>query len=103
MGRSQEFEVFSDASNAVVARHPGRKYAGVLIQGDSLRALLGDVEELADEARAGDVDAVREVAGIVVERIRGLLAHDEATLDTHGRPLPYSRRVSEKAVGDDEP
>lgn len=103
MGRMQDFEVFSDASNAVVARHPGRKHPGVLIQGDSLRSLLDDVEELADEALAADVDAVREVAGIVVERIRGLLAHYEATLDTHGRPLPYSQRVSEKAVGDDEP
>lgn len=50
MAKVQEFEVLSDASNAVVARHPSRNHPGVLIQGDSLRALLGDVNELVQEA-----------------------------------------------------
>ena len=94
MAEMQEFEVLSNATNAVIARHPGRNHPGILVQGDTLRTLLDDVEELVAEANAGDTDAVKEIAAIVQTRLVDLLAHFEAVLDQEGREVPYATRVS---------
>ncbi|MEN3749630.1 hypothetical protein TPR58_20825 [Sphingomonas sp. HF-S3] len=66
--RTETVEIYSDASNAAVIRHPGRQFPGMLIQGDTLHnlsrmaaaALAGavpdtdhwyDLQELADDLR----------------------------------------------------
>ncbi|OWQ96381.1 DUF6959 family protein [Sphingopyxis witflariensis] len=67
--RTEPVEIYSDATNAAVMRHPGRNFPGMLIQGDTLHnlssmataALAGaepdsehwhDLKELADELQA---------------------------------------------------
>jgi len=67
--RIEPIEIYSDATNAAVMRHPGRKFPGMLIQGDSLHnlsrmattALAGaepdsdhwhDLKELADDLQS---------------------------------------------------
>jgi hypothetical protein len=64
--RTEQVEIYSDATNAAVMRHPGRNFPGMLVQGDTLArlckmasaALAGakpeseqwhDLKELADE------------------------------------------------------
>lgn len=94
MVETQEFEVLSNATNAVIARHPGRNHPGILVQGDTLRTLLDDVEELVAEADAGDMDAVKEIATVVRTRLVDLLTHFEKVLDQEGQELPYTTRVS---------
>ncbi len=37
--RIEPVEIYSDATNAAIMRHPGRKYPGMLIQGDTLHSL----------------------------------------------------------------
>ncbi len=93
MAEMQEFEVLSTASNAVVARHPNRNFPGLLIQGDTLRTLLDDIEELRDEAIAGNIEAVKEVADVLQKRFIELLTHYEKVLEEHGRELPYVNSV----------
>ncbi len=95
MASKEEFEVLSDASNAVVARHPARSQPGILVQGDTLRALLDDVDELVEEAEHGDRGNATEIARIVQGRIRDLLEHYERVLDSEDRALPYAKRVSD--------
>ena len=34
--RSESVEIYSDTTNAAVLRHPGKKFPGVLVQGDTL-------------------------------------------------------------------
>ncbi len=94
MAEMMEFEVFSSASNAVVARHPGRNYPGVLIQGDTLNGILADVTELIEELDRGDLGETREAASALQERFVDLLTHYEKVLDADGRSLPYPSRVS---------
>jgi len=86
--RTELVEIFSDATNAAVMRHPGRKFPGMLIQGDSLHnlscmannALAGaepgsehwhDLKELADDLQSR-VDFYTQV------------------LRQHGLSLPFS-------------
>ena len=86
--RLEQVEIYSDATNAAVLRHPGRRYPGFLIQGDSLFALVQTLrsvhcesERLSEDASAG----LTEVAA----RLGEILAHYRAVLAQHdvGRPF----------------
>lgn len=88
-----EINILSDCSNAVVARAPGRKYPGVLLQGDSLSSILGEVDELMDRLGEGDFESARGGAQVVREWLSGVLEHYESVLDREGIPLPYKERV----------
>lgn len=45
MNKDELPEVFCHESNFAVLRMPGRAYPGVLIQGDSLTGIIGELEE----------------------------------------------------------
>lgn len=85
----KEFELFSSATNAVIARHLGRNFPGVLIQGDTLRGILSDIEELREELESRDLEAVEGIAEALQERFIGFLRHYEEVLEKHNIELPY--------------
>ncbi|WP_296612656.1 hypothetical protein [Sphingomonas sp.] len=86
--RSEQVEIFSDQTNAAVMRHPGRRFPGLLIQGDTLAGLCRIADEACREVGRGapgfaEVNEIRNA-------LRGLLDHYKRTLDEHGMPLPFS-------------
>jgi type VI protein secretion system component VasF len=93
MAKLEEFELLSATSNAVVARHLGRHFPGILIQGDSLRIFLDEIDELIEEANAQDFETVKGVANTIRERLVDLLTHYETVLEKEGYELPYVKRV----------
>lgn len=93
MAEMQKFELLSSASNAVVARHLERNFPGVLIQGDTLRIILDDIEELRHELTAADIDSAQEIADSLRDRFVDILSHYEQVLEEHGYELPYIKRV----------
>ena len=95
MAEMQEFELFSSATNAVIARHLGRNFPGILIQGDTMRGLLSDIEELCDELESGDIEAVEGIAEALQERFIDFLTHYEKVLRDHKMELPYVNPVSD--------
>lgn len=94
MSDTQNFELLSDATNAVVARYVGRNFPGVLIQGDTLKNLFNDVEELREEISNGDLDSAIETADVLREKLHGFLIHYEKTLAKYNVELPYFESVS---------
>jgi hypothetical protein len=48
---SESVEIYSDATNAAVMRHPGRNFPGVLIQGDTLHSLCVSADKACAAAR----------------------------------------------------
>ena len=48
----EQVEIYSDQTNAAVMRHPGRRFPGVLIQGDTLNALCRRAGAACTEARS---------------------------------------------------
>jgi len=54
--RSELVEIFSDATNAAVMRHPGRRFPGILVQGDTLHNIVAELksvlETLAEDLRS---------------------------------------------------
>lgn len=84
-----EAEVFTDGGNNAVVRLPSRRFPGVLIQGDSLSVLRGDVAEVVEAFDRGDVAEARETAGLLLADLDALLARYSAALKAREIPLPY--------------
>ncbi len=81
-------EIYSDASNAAVMRHPERRFPGCLIQGDSLHILVSALTVVESEANCLSEEAANELAE-VTEQLTQLLEHYKATLLSHGLELPF--------------
>lgn len=96
-----EAEILSHIPNSGIVQLPGRKFPGIVIQGDTLssllestRYLLAQFRELRDEERYYEVL-------MIAESLHAQLLHYEETLAKRGSPLPYSKPVSEHPVIDD--
>lgn len=84
-----EAELFTDGGNDAVVRLPGRRFPGVLVQGDSLHILRSDVAEVVEACERGDLDEARDSAGLLLANLDALLARYEAALNEHEIPRPY--------------
>lgn len=85
--RTELVEIYSDQTNAAVMRHPGRRFPGVLLQGDTLAILCKRMERILREL-GRDSPACEELDDIF-QVLSALKAHYKQTLDEHGLPLPY--------------
>ena len=88
-----EMEVYSEASNMPVLRFPGRRFPGVLIQGDSLAGLLANVASISQLIERNEAfSAQNEVVELVSElqsTLGALVDHYATTLSNAGIPLPF--------------
>jgi hypothetical protein len=88
---AEQIEVWSPNVNGAVVRMPGRRFPGVVIQGDALSALLDSalslVESLANKAGSEELDLAVELAN----QVESHLEHYEETLSAKGWSLPYVR------------
>lgn len=83
-------EILSDEPNMAVLRHPGRKFPGVLVQGDTLHALVGQAANLLAMLGPEESGAANELADLK-SRLETLLEHYEAVLAAHGLEPPFVR------------
>lgn len=86
-----EVEVFSNTVNAAVVRLPGRRFPGIVVQGDSLSTLASDVRGALDALRAGDTEEASAELESLHRKLETMLAVYEAALDEAGLALPYVR------------
>ena len=75
-------------TGAPVLRMPGRRFPGVLIQGDSLSILVAEAQELARGLTDAN-SAAAEDAWLLAATLGELLNHYAETLQQHDIPLPY--------------
>jgi hypothetical protein len=86
--REVTIELLTDATNAAVHRLPPRRYPGILVQGDSLAAMVGMVRR----ARAATTfEVAREEVDELATQLERLLASYETALTAAGIELPYAR------------
>lgn len=88
--RNENVEIYSDQTNAAIMRHPGRRFPGVLIQGDSLYALCARADRACAAAKSqldpqayGEINALRN-------GLWDYLTHYKVVLGEHQIPLPFS-------------
>ncbi|MEV0129335.1 hypothetical protein AB0H83_12865 [Dactylosporangium sp. NPDC050688] len=86
-----EVEMMTGAQNYAVLRLPGRRFPGVLVQGDSLSILTSEVQKALTLLRAGDTASAEEELAYVANHLAGLLDGYIRVLDAAGTPLPFHR------------
>ena len=87
--KTEIVEIYSDASNAVVIRHPGRKFPGVLIQGDTLCIMVDTLSSVVEKSASLPDETATELKD-VRDRLSDFLSHYVAVLKQHELPLPFS-------------
>ncbi|GFE04956.1 hypothetical protein OG879_23960 [Streptomyces caniferus] len=84
-----EAELFTDGGNDAVVRLPGRRFPGVLMQGDSLHILRSDLAEVVEACERGDLAEAQDSAGLLLEGLDALLTRYADALQEHEIPRPY--------------
>lgn len=68
-----EAELFTRGGNDTAVRLPGRRFPGVLIQGDSLHILRSDLAEVVDACARGDLADAWDSAVLLLAGLDALL------------------------------
>ena len=86
----EQVEVYSDQTNAVVMRHPGRRFPGLLIQGDTLYALCRQADAACAKARSQLEPEPYQELNELRNTLQRFLSHYKAVLQEHELPLPFN-------------
>jgi len=92
--------IFSHVSNGGIVQMPGRRFPGIVLQGDSLSALFDAVAFCLNGAKARRDQETYFALLTLAESLQGHLLHYEETLARLGTPLPYMRSIRERLVRD---
>ncbi len=87
--RIDQVEILSDAPNAVVLRHPGRKFPGVLVQGDTLHTLVTTLQAVQEQSTILPKQQA-EALGEALELLTELLSHYKVVLSAHDIKVPFN-------------
>jgi hypothetical protein len=88
--RLEQVEIYSDASNAAVMRHPGRRFPGVLVQGDTISNLASWLSRAVAEIETSNLsDEAQEGLLYVHEALSGLAEHYSTVISHHGIRPPW--------------
>jgi hypothetical protein len=88
--RVEPVEILSDQTNAVVVRHPDRRFPGVLLQGDTLYTLCQRADAACREV--GRASPAFEDMNGVRNHLWELLSHYKLVLTERGFTLPFSEQ-----------
>ncbi len=87
--KNLEIQVLSETVNCPVVSMPGRRFPGVVIQGDSLKILFDLVDEIENLSCSNEVDELRETIGSLKRKLGGYIEEYEVVMKAHGKQLPY--------------
>lgn len=86
-------EIYSDASNAVVMRHPGRRFPGILVQGDTLSGLCSAADDICSNGRGKLDSGTYKDLNDLRNRLWDFLLHYKKVLSEHDISLPFSDQL----------
>lgn len=87
-----QIDMLSETVNCPLVQMPGRKYPGIILQGDSLRILLDSTEEICDLCTSAQNPELSSAASLLKEKLAGYVAIYEQAMKEAGRDLPYPKR-----------
>ena len=93
--------ILAEVPNSGIVQLPGRRFPGVVVQGDSLSSMFDELASALVHAKnRGDEEAYYATFA-VASRLQELLAAYEDTLRAIGSSLPYSASIKTRQVHDD--
>lgn len=87
--RTEPVEIYSDPPGAIM-RHPGRRFPGVLVQGDTLHTWCSSLDLICAEVRGRVHEDTFAELNDLRNRLWSALNHYKEVLDQHGLPVPFS-------------
>lgn len=84
-----EIGILSQAINAAVVQLPGRRFPGIVLQGDSLRNLLSCATTVIEEFEHGDTSEAIDAAKELVELLQVYVRAYESAMHNENLDLPY--------------
>jgi hypothetical protein len=87
---TESVEIYSDATNSAVMRHPGRHFPGVLVQGDTLHSMCVTADAVCVAARGRISKEEFDQLNDLRNHLWALLTHYKGVLDEHKIGLPFS-------------
>lgn len=91
---SEQVELLSRPVNYAVVQLPERNFPGVVVQGDTLNALVQQLERMAGLLAASQVDELAAEIADMREQLLGAVTHYESVCVARGIALPYRRSSS---------
>jgi len=88
--RIEPIEIYADTTNAAVFRHPGRKFPGVLIQGDTLYSMCQAADFICARAKPKLDDETSAELNELRNTLWSFLTHYKAVLEEHQLPVPFN-------------
>ncbi|MGL4489790.1 MAG: DUF6959 family protein [Rhizobiaceae bacterium] len=85
-------EIYSDQTNAAIMRHPGRRFPGVLVQGDTLYGMCLKADDVC--GNLGRESHSFAEANELRNSLWAYLNHYKATLAAHEIKLPFNETHS---------
>jgi len=98
---SDKPELLSHIPNSGIVQMPGRKFPGIVMQGDTLSNLFDGVRFLLHEFKVRRDEERYFETLMIAEQLQGQLVHYEETLSERGIGLPYTVPIRERFVSDD--
>lgn len=87
--RQELVEIYSDATNNAIMRHPARRFPGLLIQGDTLYSICRSLDEVCNRAGGKlDDDAFSDLNHLRSDCWERL-EYYTAILEQHGIKRPF--------------
>lgn len=94
--RIMETEVYSEVSNHAVLKVPGRKFPGIVVQGDSIAIIAALSRELSERLNQLCIqdEEILYLAQELQEQLLERQLHYQQVLAEHNVALPYSKPAS---------
>lgn len=90
----EQAEVLSRPVNFAVVQLPERNFPGVVVQGDTLKALVRQIERMSELLAAGQAEDLTAEIEDVRQQFQGALTHFESVCAARGIALPYRQSTS---------
>lgn len=87
---AESLEVLSQGTNAWVVRTPGRRYPGMVLQGDTLHSMLHLATKIREGLLQSENEELRDLAAELEEQLSTRMRVYEAVLQQDGFGLPYT-------------
>ena len=98
---SETAQILSHFPNSGIVQLPGRRFPGIVMQGDTLSGVFDTAKFfLAEFKRLRDEDRYFEVLSFA-RQLQDQLLHYEDTLEHRGMQLPYTVSIKRRLVADD--
>jgi hypothetical protein len=93
--------ILAEVPNSGIVQLPGRRFPGVVVQGDSLSSMFDELASALRHAKHRRDEKGYYATFAVASRLQELLAAYENTLGAIGSSLPYSAAIKTRQVHDD--